>query len=137
VTFADLARIAIEKHVPEARDPSAHWATGRTRRGFATGAVWCYYAYFGCETICNGSPVPPAISRTPRELNDLLPLPAHVTRVAPGYRFSLGDLLNSGDRWWPAGRTREEQIECLDSLALQMSVHGRTTYLDSGPVYKA
>ena len=124
-TFADHARAAIEKHVPEARDPSAYWVTRANTAWVRFRRPDGFYAYFGLRRHLQWVTGAAGISRTPLELNDLDPLPGAVTVKARGYRISIGDLLNKSDRWWPAGRTREEQIECLDSLALQMSVHGR------------
>ena len=126
--FAEHARAAIEKHIPEARDPAAVWE-------LRTNAAWVrfrrpdgLYAYFGLRRHLQWVTGAAGISRVPRALNDLVQLPGTKRLDAPGFRISVGDLLNQGDRWWPAGRTRDEQDECLDTLALQMSVHGRACF---------
>ncbi len=121
--FARLARDVLEKHVLEVRGATALWAAGpnlaRVRWRRADGA----YIHLALRRHLDWVTGEAGISREAVEL-DALPLGApEASAAAPaGYRIRLGDLLQEGDRWWPAGADRDELCERLEWLALQLKV---------------
>jgi hypothetical protein len=123
-SFATLARAAIEKHVPEARQPDAWWS-------LANNAVWVrwpvpdgVFAYIGLNRHLDWLSGEAGVSREPRALNALYPLPGVAPTNVPGYRVRLGHLLDHGDRWYPAGKNEAELVERLEWMALQLRVRG-------------
>ena len=130
-SFASLARTAIEKHVPEARIATAWWSLG-------TNSLWIRwafgggYAYLGLHRHLDWLSGEVGVSREPVEMGALYALPGVPALTVPGYRIRLGHLLESGDRWWPAGDTEGELIERLEWLVLQLHVKG-TAYFRRYP----
>jgi len=122
--FSQLARHALEKHVPESRDSRAWWS-------LANNAVWVRwpvddvgYAYIGLHRHLDWLSGEAGMSREPSELGALFPLPGVPAAPVPGYRIKLGHLLDVDDIWWPAGDTLAEHIERLEWMALQLRVKG-------------
>lgn len=123
-SFAQRACAAIEKHVGEARSPSAEWTTSinlawlRWRREDG-----CWF-YLGLRRHLDWVSGEAGIAREPMPLEQLPliaaddPLPAG----AIGYRIRLGHLLHDEDRWWPAGATSTEEREQVEWLALQLRI---------------
>ena len=126
-SFASLAREAIEKHVPEARDPEAWWSLGnnavwvrwREAEGFAYLGIHRHLQWLGGEV---------GASREPSMLGELFPLPGPVATPVPGYRIRLGHLLEGEDRWWPVGPDQQSLIDRLEWLALQLRVKGKAYF---------
>ncbi|MGH7731374.1 MAG: hypothetical protein ACRENJ_09005 [Candidatus Eiseniibacteriota bacterium] len=125
VLFARHARAALEKHVPEARTPAAHWHLG-------TNEAWVRYprhdglhGYFGLRRHLDWVSAEAGVSREPTSLADLFRLPGHPRGDVVGYRIRLGDLIDGKDRWWPTGETPSQMDERLGQLALQLAVKGR------------
>jgi len=120
-SFASLARAAIEKHVPEAREPAAHWGTGpnlawvRWRR--EDGA----FSYLALRRHLGWITGEAALGREPVELESL-PLGAPEPPGASGYRVRLGELLGGEDRWWPAGSGDEDESGRIEWIVLQIRV---------------
>ena len=120
-SFTAFARAAIEKHVPEARGPVAHWGARpnfawvrwpRPGGGFSYLALRRHLGWVTGESALAGEPL---------ELEDL-PLGAPgAPPDAAGYRVRLGDLLGE-DRWWPAGSGQEETSRQLEWITLQIRV---------------
>jgi hypothetical protein len=125
LSFATLARAAIEKHLPETRGPEAAWSLGPN-------AVWVrwpvegsLFAYLGINRHLNWVSGEAGIARAPLELGVLHPLPGAPSQPVEGYRVRLGHLMEDQDRWWPAGPGESQLIERLEWLALQLRVKGQ------------
>ena len=122
-SFSQLARRALEKHVPETRTPDAWWS-------LANNAVWVRwpveggYAYIGLHRHLDWLSGEAGMSSEPSELGALFPLPGIPAAPVPGYRIKLGHLTDGNDIWYPAGETPAEQNERLEWLALQLRVKG-------------
>jgi len=123
-SFSQLARHALEKHVPEARGPLAWWS-------LANNAVWVRwpadggeFAYIGLHRHLDWLSGEAGMSPEPSELGALFPLPGIPAAPVPGYRIKLGHLLEVDDIWWPAGESLAELTERLEWLALQLRVKG-------------
>lgn len=123
-SFASLAREAIEKHVPETRGTDSWWSLGNN-------AVWVRwpladagFGYLGIQRHLHWVSGEAGVSREPATLGVLFPLPGMPVEPVPGYRIRLGHLVESGDRWWPAGPDERSLIERLEWLALQLRVKG-------------
>lgn len=123
-SFATLAREAIAKHVPETHGPDAWWSLGNN-------AVWVrwplpdgVYAYLGLNRHLDWLSGEAGVSREPRRLSALFPLPGMPPADVPGFRVRLGHLLDEGDRWWPAGSAEHELVERLEWMAIQLRAKG-------------
>lgn len=132
VLFAGHARAALERHVPEARAGSAHWALSANEAWVRFPRGDGLYGYFALRRHLDWVTGEAGISREPRALADLSLLPGAPRGEVAGYRIRLGDLLQGEDRWWPAGDGAAELHERLDHLALQLAVKGRA-YLRRWP----
>ena len=124
VLFAGHARLALEMHLPEARTAAAHWSLG-------TNVAWVrflredgLYGYFALRRHLDWVSGEAGLSREPRQLGELVPIPGPAPADAAGYRIRLGELLHGRDRWWPAGRNGSQLEERLRYLALQLAVRG-------------
>ncbi len=120
--FATFAREAIEKHVPEAREPVAHWGAGpnlswvrwpRTCGGFSYLALRRHLGWVTGEAALAGEPL---------ELEDLPLGAAQAPPDGAGYRVRIAELLGEEDRWWPAGSGEEETGRQLEWIVLQIRV---------------
>jgi len=120
--FASRARAAIEKHVPETRDPAAHWGARpnlcwvrwpRAGGGFSYLALRRHLGWLSGEA---------GLALEPLALNDLPLGAAEAPAEAAGYRVRLAELLGEEDRWWPAGDSAEETIRQLEWIVLQIRV---------------
>src|SRR5437870_1578546 len=92
-SFASLARAAIEKHVPEARESEVWWSLGNN-------AVWVRwplasigFAYLGVHRHLQWLSGEVGISREPAALGELFPLPGSAVMPVAGYRIRLGHLI--------------------------------------------
>ena len=127
-TFARLARAALEKHLPEARDPAAHWHRGANEAWVRVLRPDGLYGYFGLRRHLGWVTGEAGLSRAPLALADLVLLPGMPAGDLPGFRVRLGDLLHGEDRWWPAGESERELVQCLEQLALELAVKGGATF---------
>ena len=121
-SFAARARAAIEKHVPEAREATAHWGARPNLcwvRWPRAGGGFSYLAlrrHLGWVTGEAGHALEPL------ELDDLPLGTADAPPEAAGYRVRLAELLGEEDRWWPAGSSAEELGRQLEWIVLQIRV---------------
>ncbi len=125
-SFSNVARAALEKHVPEATQSSAAWGSKpnlvwvRWHRGDGSNVYLGLRRHLGWVTGEAGI----SVAR-----QDLAALPLRTeggdetlcTR-ARGYRVRLGELLNEEDRWWPAGTSAAELSQQLEWIVLQLRV---------------
>lgn len=136
--FAQVARAAIEKGVPEARKDSAAW-------GSKPNFIWVrwalpdgWYASIGLRRHLDWVTGELGMSRAPVDL-DTLPLltkPRFDTEevLEHGGRVRLGLLLHDEDQWWPGGGSEAELAETLGRLALQLRVKAeRLLHVHVGP----
>lgn len=128
VLFAAHARAALEKHVPEARTPGAHWHLGTNEAWVRFPRGDGLYGYFGFRRHLDWVSGEAGLSRDPGSLGDMFLLPGHPGADVAGYRIRLGDLIDGKDRWWPAGDGTRELGERLGELALLLAVKGRTFF---------
>ena len=123
-TFAQLARPALEKHLPGATGPSVHWHLGANEAWVRLPRPDGLFEYFGLRRHLDSVTGEVGISRT---LSGLAALPLVHTppaRGARGFRIRLGDILDEEDRWWPAGDSEPQVMERLEGLALLLAVKG-------------
>ena len=125
VLFAGHARAAIEKHVPEARTPGAHWHLGTNEAWVRFPRRDGLYGYFGFRRHLDWMSGEAGLSSQPGSLGEMFRLPGRPGGDVPGFRIRLGDLIDGKDRWWPTGEGATEMDERLGELALQLSVKGR------------
>jgi hypothetical protein len=121
-SFASRARAAIEKHVPETREPAAHW-------GARTNLCWVRwpragggFSYLALRRHLGWVSGEAGLALDPIELNDLPLGAAEAPPEATGYRVRLAELLGEEDRWWPAGSGAEELTRQLEWIVLQIRV---------------
>jgi len=119
-SFASLARAAIEKHVPEARDPRAHWGTGPNGAWVRWPREGGGFSYLALRRHLDWVTGEAGISREPVALGSL-PLGA-AGAPATGFRVRLGELLGDEDRWWPVGAGNGDQGRRLEWIVLQIRV---------------
>uniref|UniRef100_A0A832MNI5 Uncharacterized protein n=1 Tax=Eiseniibacteriota bacterium TaxID=2212470 RepID=A0A832MNI5_UNCEI len=121
-TFSELARAALERHVPEARGgvavwgekPNLGWLSWRLPDGrYVFLALRRHLSWVTGEV--GVSPVPSDLERLP-----LQAAPDETPDAA--FRVRLGHLLHDEDKWWPAGSSEKELVERLEWLALQSRV---------------
>jgi hypothetical protein len=123
-SFARHARAALEKYLPDSRGAAALWRTGANEAWVRFPRADGLVAYFGLRRHLDWVTGEVGLARAPVELGDLRSLPGSGGREASGYRIRLGELLDAGDRWWPAGDTEREMVERIEWLALQLAVKG-------------
>lgn len=128
VLFARHARAAIERHVPEARTPGAHWSLGTNEAWVRYQRADGFYGYLALRRHLDWVSGEAGVSREPCELGHLVRLPGPRSIGAPGYRMRLGELLGGEDRWWPTGDTEPELRRQLDHLALTLAVKGKNYF---------
>ena len=121
-SFASRARAAIEKHVPETREPAAHWGSRpnlcwvrwpRAGGGFSYIALRRHLGWVTGEA---------GLALDAIELDDLPLGAAEAPPDAAGYRVRLAELLGEEDRWWPAGGSADETLRQLEWIVLQIRV---------------
>lgn len=120
--FSDLARRALEKHVREAQQESAHWG-GKANLGWVR---WRdesgHHLYLALRRHLDWVTGEIGVSAEPLDL-EALELRAEPDRGdRPRYRVRLGHLLHDEDKWWPARGSARALVERLEWLALQMGV---------------
>ena len=120
--FAMRARVALEKHVPEARTAGAHWQLGANQAWVRYPRLDGLHGYAGLRRHLGWVNGEAGVSREPRDLSDLFLLPGQPRGEVPGYRIRLGDLIHDENRWWRAGETERELVQRLEFLALQLAV---------------
>jgi hypothetical protein len=121
-SFADLARSALEKHVPEARGavavwgakPNLGWMSWRTEEGRTV--------FLGLRRHLTWVTAEVGLASGPADLETLPLLAAPEPDAGAAFRVRLGHLLHDEDRWWPSGAGEKELIERLEWLALQARV---------------
>ena len=124
VLFARHARTALEKHVPEARTPAAHWHLGTNEAWVRFPRPDGLYGYFALRRHLDWVSGEAGLSRGPASLVELFRLPGQPRGEVAGFRIRLGDLIDGKDRWWPTGETERELGDRLALLALQLAVKG-------------
>jgi len=121
-SFASRARVVIEKHMPEAREPAAHWGSRpnlcwvrwpRAGGGFAYLALRRHLGWVTGEA---------GLALEPLDLNALPVGGAGAPPDTMGLRVRLAELLGEEDRWWPAGASAEELSRRLEWIVLQIRV---------------
>ena len=124
ISFARIARAAIEKQFPPARTEAAKWHV-------APGHVWVTWPRedgliqaVGARRHLDWVTAEAAMMREARDPDTL---PAWTGDEVPaeareGYRVRLGDLLGDGDRWWPAGERPTQLVERLEWILIQLMV---------------
>ena len=123
-SFSRHARAALEKHLPEARSTDAHWSIGANLAWVRVPRPDGLYGYFALRRHLDWVTGEAGLSRAPAALAVLFLLPGTPKHGVPGFRIRLGDLLHGEDRWWPAGESEAELMDCLERLALQLAVKG-------------
>jgi len=117
--FPEMAREALLKHVPEARDEASEW-------GRRPGMVWVRWKradgkYASIALRRHLDWVTGELGLSPEPVaHDALPLELGVEFDKPAFRIRLGVLMHEEDRWWPVGETSKEIRERLEGLVLQM-----------------
>jgi hypothetical protein len=126
--FAELAREAIRRAVPETRDPAAQWHLG-------TNMAWVRFpedgrwTFIGLHRHLDWLSGDAGSAGEPCGMDELFPLPGVPDRKVPGRRVRLGDLLGGEDRWWKAGANEVELAARLEWMAIQLRVKGRSYFL--------
>ena len=123
-SFARHARVALEKHLPQAGEATAHWHLGTNEAWVRLARSDGWHEYFGLRRHLDWVTGEAGLSRLPADLADLVPLPGPPTAAVSGFRIRLGDLLHGDDRWWAVGENEDELVKRLDDLALQLAVRG-------------
>jgi len=129
VAFAELAREAIARAVPEARESAAHWHLGINMAWvrFPEDGRWTFIGLHRHLDWLSGDA---GNAFEPCAMDDLFALPGVPERVVFGHRVRLGDLLGGEDRWWRAGADEHALSERLQWMALQLRVKGRSFFLN-------
>jgi len=131
--FAGLARAALEKHLPRAREASARWAVrpnlACVRLANADGS----FVFFALRRHLGWVTGEAGIARDPVELEPLPLLDAEGGPESGGYRVRLGDRLGDGGRWWSVGASEQSLRERLEWIALQLCVKA-TAYFARHPL---
>jgi hypothetical protein len=121
-SFASRARAAIEKHIPETREPAAHWGA----RPNLCWVRWPHagggFSYLALRRHLGWVTGEAGLALDPLELDAVPLVAAEATPDAAGYRVRLAELLGEEDRWWPAGSTAEETLRQLEWIVLQIRV---------------
>jgi hypothetical protein len=121
-TFSDLARAALEKHVPEARSGAAAWG-GKPNLGWLS---WRLpdgrFVYLGLRRHLSWVTGEVGVGPGPGDVERLPLLAAPDAAPGAAFRVRLGHLLHDEDKWWPAGETEQALAERLEWLALQARV---------------
>jgi hypothetical protein len=126
-TFAELARTAIARAVPETRVPEAEWHPGINE-------VWvCWpmdgrYAYLDLHRHLHWITGEYGVARERVPMRELPLLPGPVPAGAPGARIRLGDLIGEDQRSWHAGSDQRSLGELLERMALELRVRGLTYF---------
>ena len=122
--FAQRARAAIEKHVGEARMPTAEWTAGINQTWVRWRREDGSWFYLGLHRHLDWVSGEAGLAReaVPLETLPLLAAGDALPAGAIGYRMRLGPLLDDEDRWWPAGSTPAEERERLEWIALQLRI---------------
>ncbi len=128
VLFARHARAALEKHVPEACVPAAHWHLGTNEAWVRFARPDGLYGYLALRRHLDWVSGETGVSREPKSIADLFRLPGHPHGEVAGYRIRLGDLIDGKDRWWPTGETENQLDKRLGFLALQLAVKGKSFF---------
>ena len=121
-SFASRARTAIEKQVPEAREPVAHWGARPNLCWVRMPRAGGGFAYLALRRHLGWVTGEAGLALEPRELDDLSLGAAEAPRDAAGLRVRLAELLGEEDRWWPAGSSAEELSRQLEWIVLQIRV---------------
>ena len=121
-SFAARARAAIEKHVPEAREATAHWGARPNLAWVRWPRAGGGFSYLALRRHLGWVTGEAGVALEPLELDDLPLGAAEAPADAAGYRVRLAELLGEEDRWWPAGASAEETSRQLEWNVLQMRV---------------
>jgi len=128
--FAEAARAALVKLVPEARTGAASWHIG-------PGSVWVGWSHTDGRWVAFGLRrhldwVTGEVALAEAKL-DPETLPLWIGEGEPpdmtGLRVRLGVLLDEEDRWWPAGSDARALAAQLESIVLQLRVKAETRVL--------
>jgi hypothetical protein len=122
MSFASRARAAIEKHVPETREPAAHWGSRPNLCWVRWPRAGGGYSYLALRRHLGWVSGEAGLALEPIELNDLPLGAAEAPPDAAGYRVRLAELLGEEDRWWPAGGSPEDTFRQLEWIVLQIRV---------------
>ncbi|NOT34834.1 MAG: hypothetical protein HOP12_11785 [Candidatus Eisenbacteria bacterium] len=123
-TFDSLAREAIERCVPETRQPTASWHQAVNHawvRWPIEGGRWRFLALMRHLDWISGEV---GFANDPVDMQVLALHPGSTGDEGGGARARLGDLLGEGDRWWRGGAREHELVERLEWMALQLHVKG-------------
>lgn len=121
-SFASRARAAIEKQLPETREPAAHWGARPNLSWVRWPRAGGGFSYLALRRHLGWVTGEAGLALEPVELNDLPLVPAESAPDTAGYRVRLAELLGEEDRWWPAGTSAEETSRQLEWIVLQIRV---------------
>jgi len=132
-SFAGVARAALEKHLPAAREPSAHWTARPNLACVRLASADGSFLLFALRRHLGWVTGEAGIARDPVEIESLPLLDAEGDAESGGYRVRLGDQLGDGGRWWPAGTSEQDLRERLEWIVLQLRVKA-TAYFARHPL---
>lgn len=118
-TFSDLARAALEKHVPEARGGVAVWGAKPNLGWLSFRRPDGRYVFLALRRHLTWVTGEIGLSPQPADLEDLPLVAAYDPAPEAAFRIRLGHLLHDEDKWWPSGKSEKELVERLEWLAIQ------------------
>jgi len=126
-TFAQLARTAIERAVPETRGPEAEWHLG-INEAWVCFPMDGQFAYLDLHRHLDWITGEYGAASAAVSIRELPLLPGPVPPGAPGARIRLGDLVGEDQRSWHAGSDQRSLGEMLERMALELRVRGLTYF---------
>jgi hypothetical protein len=122
VSFAKLARQALEKHVPEARGAGVEWGEKPNLGWLRWPREGGGYVYLALRRHLNWVTGEVGVSPDARDLATLELRADPAPGADAAWRVRLGHLLHDEDTWWPTGPAEKTLTERLEWLALEMRV---------------
>ena len=123
LSFAQIARMAIERSVPETRGAEAVWYEG-PNVAWVRWPMDGRFSYLDLHRHLDWITGEYGVASEPVALRDLPLLPSESPPKAPGARIRLGDLLGEAERSWRAGSNQRELAQRLEWMALELRVKG-------------
>jgi hypothetical protein len=123
VPFSAIARLAIERAVPETCATEAEWHE-RINDAWVRWPLEGGFAYLRIHRHLDWITGEFGIASQAADLKALTLLPEAEQPGSPGALIRLGDLLEEADRWWRAGADQKALAERMEWMALELRVRG-------------